>query len=151
MPIAKLLREQTIGETRWVALDGRGEAAALWMSPDELMILTPYGQADAACAEIAKAMAGAHHLALNVSDARAMFAIEGAGARAVLAKGAPADLSAAAFGPGDLRRTRVGLLAAAFWMTGPERFELICFRSYAAHMWGWLQAAAAAPGPDAVL
>lgn len=31
MPIAKLLREQTIGETRWVALDGRGEAAALYL------------------------------------------------------------------------------------------------------------------------
>jgi ribonuclease E len=31
MPIAKLLREQTIGETRWVALDERGEAAALYL------------------------------------------------------------------------------------------------------------------------
>ena len=31
MPIAKLLREQTIGETRWVALDDRGEAAALYL------------------------------------------------------------------------------------------------------------------------
>jgi hypothetical protein len=31
MPIAKLLREQTIGETRWAALDERGEAAALYL------------------------------------------------------------------------------------------------------------------------
>ncbi|MGA1344308.1 MAG: hypothetical protein ACO33A_15000, partial [Hyphomonas sp.] len=31
MPIAKLLREQTIGETRWVALDNHGQAAALYL------------------------------------------------------------------------------------------------------------------------
>jgi len=31
MPVTKLLREQTVGETRWVALDGRGAAAALYL------------------------------------------------------------------------------------------------------------------------
>jgi hypothetical protein len=31
MPIARLLRERTVGETRWVALDGRGTAAALYL------------------------------------------------------------------------------------------------------------------------
>jgi ribonuclease E len=31
MPIVRLLRERTVGETRWVALDGRGAAAALYL------------------------------------------------------------------------------------------------------------------------
>jgi len=31
MPVERLLREQTIGETRWVALDGRGDLAALFL------------------------------------------------------------------------------------------------------------------------
>ena len=63
----------------------------------------------------------------------------------MLAKGAPADLSRAAFGPGDFRRTRLGQIAAAFWQVegaGTETFELICFRSVAAHAFYWLGAAA---------
>jgi ribonuclease E len=31
MPVARLLRERTVGESRWVALDGRGAAAALYL------------------------------------------------------------------------------------------------------------------------
>lgn len=31
MPVARLIRERTVGETRWVALDGRGAAAALYL------------------------------------------------------------------------------------------------------------------------
>ena len=61
-------------------------------------------------------------------------------------KGAPADLSPAAFGPGEIRRTRLGQVACAFWQTGPETFELICFRSVGAFVGDWL-AAAARRGP----
>jgi ribonuclease E len=31
MPVSRLLREQTIGETRWAALDGRGAAVSLYL------------------------------------------------------------------------------------------------------------------------
>lgn len=31
MPVARLLRERTVGETRWAALDGRGAAVALYL------------------------------------------------------------------------------------------------------------------------
>ncbi|MHA1127411.1 MAG: sarcosine oxidase subunit gamma, partial [Alphaproteobacteria bacterium] len=70
------------------------------------------------------------------------FLIERQGAREVLAKGAPVDLSPEAFGTGDLRRSRIGQLAAAFWMTGDESFELVCFRSVGAFMFDWLSNAA---------
>jgi sarcosine oxidase subunit gamma len=63
----------------------------------------------------------------------------------VLAKGAPVDLAPAAFGVGDFRRTRLGQVAAAFWMPAPDTFELMCFRSVAGYVADWL-ANAARPG-----
>ena len=80
-----------------------------------------------------------------MSDARAVFRLDGPGAREVLAKGAPVDLAPAAFGPGDFRRTRLGQVAAAFWMPEPEVFDLMCFRSVAGFVADWL-ATAARPG-----
>jgi sarcosine oxidase, subunit gamma len=123
-------------------IDGGFEAGAAWMSPDELLLLVPYAEAPARAAELGAALAGTHHLVADVSDARAGFALDGAGAREVLAKGVPVDLHPAAFGPGDLRRTRLGQVAAAFWMPAPERFELVCFRSVAAFVEAWLRQAA---------
>lgn len=113
-----------------------------WMSPDELMLLVAYEQADALTVQISEALGAEHCMAVNVSDARAIFRISGQGAREVLAKGAPVDLSRQAFGTGDLRRTRVGQLPAAFWMTQTDTFELICFRSAGEFMFDWLTNAA---------
>ena len=113
-----------------------------WMSPDELLLLVDYDKADAITAEITAAMQGEHHMAVNVSDARAVFTIEGPGAREVLAKGAPVDLSPEAFSVGDLRRSRIGQLAAAFWTLDGDTFEVVCFRSVGGFMFDWLTNAA---------
>lgn len=114
---------------------------ALWMSPDELLLLTPYGEAGVAVDKLTEALSGVHHLAVDVSDARTMFKLEGDAAREVLAKGAPVDLARDQFSKGDLRRTRISHVAAAFWQSGesPDVFEIICFRSYASYLWEWLE------------
>ena len=114
---------------------------ALWMSPDELLLLTPYGEAGVAVDKLTEALSGVHHLAVDVSDARTMFKLEGDAAREVLAKGAPVDLARDQFSIGDLRRTRISHVAAAFWQSGesPDVFEIICFRSYASYLWEWLE------------
>ena len=114
---------------------------ALWMSPDELLLLTPYDEAGAAVGKLTDALSGVHHLAVDVSDARTMFKLEGDAAREVLAKGAPVDLARDQFSKGDLRRTRISHVAAAFWQSGenPDVFEIICFRSYASYLWEWLE------------
>ena len=119
--------------------------AAAWMSPDEVLLLAPPGTGQRLAAALGSALAGVHHLAVDVSAARAVFRIEGTGARGVLAKGAPVDLSPAAFRPGDMRRTRLGQVAVAFWMVDAETFDLVCFRSVADFVARWL-AEAAAPG-----
>lgn len=126
---------------------GRPPGAALWMSPDELLLFVPRADAPARTAALAEALAAEHHLAVDVSDARALIRVAGPGAREVLAKGAPVDLAPAAFGIGDARRTRLGQVAVAFWMPEADTFELICFRSVAGFVFDWLTTAAA---PDSL-
>jgi sarcosine oxidase, subunit gamma len=68
-----------------------GAWAAGWMSPDEVLLVMPYDQVGQTMAGLAKSLAGEHHLAVDVSDARAVFRVEGAKAAQVLMKLAPVD------------------------------------------------------------
>ncbi len=119
-----------------------GNRSVAWMSPDELLLLVPYEETAGVVAALDEALAGIHHLAVDVSDARASFAISGSGAREVLARLCPADLSPASFGPGEIRRTRLAQVPAAFWMDEAGRFTLVCFRSVARYAFDVLAGAA---------
>jgi len=123
-----------------------GDKGVAWMSPDELLILVPHAETKAAIEAIAKAMKGQHYLAENVSDARTHLTVQGSFAREVIAKLAPADLHPDSFHVGDFRRTRLGQIAAAFWMTDDQTFEVICFRSVGGYAFDLLAASAKA-GP----
>ncbi len=112
-----------------------GEKACGWMSPDEYLLILPYAETGAAMAAIASAMGEAHHLAAVVSDARAVFRVEGDKAEQVLAKLCPVDFDTLA--PGELRRTRAAQVAAAFWKDGGG-YTVVCFRSVAAYVMGLL-------------
>lgn len=112
-----------------------GDKACAWMSPDEYLLIVPYDQVAGALALLASHLAGQHHLAVDVSDARAVFRIEGAAADQVLMKLAPADLSALA--PNEVRRTRIAQVAGAFW-AGEGGYTLVCFRSVAGYVMGLL-------------
>ncbi len=117
-----------------------------WMSPDELLLIVPYGEVQDTVTSIDKALKGIHFMAVDMSDSRAVFRIRGAAARDVLAKLTPTDLSPAAFQPGMLRRSRAAQVAAAFWISGSDEFTLVCFRSVADYMFGLLQMSAAPGG-----
>ena len=119
-----------------------GDTAVIWMSPDELMLVCAYDAAPATVATLEQALAGTHLLAVNVSDARSHLHITGSGAREVLAKLCPVDLSPGAFTPGMVRRTRMAQIAAGFWLDEAETFHLICFRSVSAYAFNLLRTAA---------
>lgn len=128
-----------------LAINTGAKGSVAWMSPDELLLTVPYDQAEATVGKLNKALADEHHLAVNVSDARAVFTLTGEGLRDVLAKGTPADVSPAAFKPGVIRRSQLGLVAAAFWMTSDTEATVVCFRSVGEYMYNWL-CTAAKPG-----
>jgi sarcosine oxidase subunit gamma len=112
-----------------LTITGDGLRGLGWMAPDELLILLPAEEVAPALRRLATDLAAVHHLAVDVSDARSRFAVEGRGVRDILQKLTPADLSPAAFPVGCLRRTRLAQVAGAIWMAGDARIETICFRS----------------------
>lgn len=127
------------------AITGGEHGRIGWMSPDEvLLVVAPEAVVDV-LSRIGAALGGVHHLAVDVSDARAVIALEGAGARDVLAKVAPVDLHPESLGPGELRRTRVGQVAAAFWIEAEGAVTLVCFRSVADYVFALLARSAADP------
>lgn len=104
---------------------------ALWMSPDELLLILPRAVLAAALAALHEGLAGTHHMAVDVSDARAVFDIAGPQADQVLRKLTPADLRA--MSEDEVRRSRVAQVAAAFWREG-SGYRLVCFRSVGQYM-----------------
>lgn len=115
---------------------------ALWMSPDEALLLCAYNEAQAKADELAAKLANVHALVVNVSDARAVFQLKGSMLREVIAKLAPVDMGPDAFNPGMVRRTRMAQVAAAFWMDDASTARVVCFRSVGEYVFNLLSNAA---------
>jgi len=115
-----------------------GERGIAWMSPDELLVMAPHVEVATDLERMQKTLSGVHHLLADVSDARAIFQLEGDEIRATLAKLTPADLRKNHFKPGHLRRTHVSQVPAAFWFRDDTHLDLICFRSVQDYMWDLL-------------
>ena len=116
-------------------IEMNGDRACGWMSPDEYLLVLPYGEVAQALASLAKSLAGEHYLAVDVSDARAVFRIEGDRAVEVLQKLSPVDFDK--LEPNELRRTRTAQVAAAMWQQD-QGFTLVCFRSVARYVFDLL-------------
>jgi len=123
------------------------ERGIAWMSPDELLVMCPYQEVAEALDKMGAALKDAHALAVNVSDARAVFQLTGPHVREVLAKLAPVDLDPAVFTPGMFRRTRIAQVPAAFWLRDAETAQIICFRSVGQYVFDVLKMAAQ-PGSE---
>ncbi|PIE06704.1 MAG: sarcosine oxidase subunit gamma [Rhodobacterales bacterium] len=130
---------------RGIAAEGGCRLA--WMAPDELMLFCKAEDAPAQARALTEAFGGQHALAVDVTDARAVVRVEGGAVREVIAKLTPADVSPEAFGPGQMRRTRLGQVPAAFSMPDETSFEVIGFRSVAIYLFDLL-ANAAKPGSE---
>lgn len=116
-------------------IEVEGDRACGWMSPDEYLLVLPYAEVGDAIAKLTKALEGEHHLAADVSDARAVFRVEGDKAAQVLAKLSPVDFDK--LEPGELRRSRAAQVAAAMW-SQDGGYTVVCFRSVAGYMMGLL-------------
>jgi sarcosine oxidase subunit gamma len=124
-----------------------GALGIAWMSPDELLIMCPYGDVHDRLAGLQSKLAKHHALAVNVSDARAVFEISGPHVREVIAKLAPVDMHPDQFNGTMFRRTRFAQVPAAFWMPDAQTARIVCFRSVAQYMFDLLKDAAQ-PGSE---
>ncbi|MEO0623222.1 MAG: sarcosine oxidase subunit gamma family protein [Pseudomonadota bacterium] len=115
--------------------DNRG---AVWMAGDELLLFVPRAEVASVTADLTERLADLHAMVLDVSDARAILRLTGPDAAETLAKGTPVDLRDAAFPIGLARRTHLAGLAVGIWRRDADVWEVVCFRSYAHHLFAWL-------------
>lgn len=120
------------------------QASAIWLGPDEWLVVAGPDRGDELSAALRAALAGTRHSVTDVSAARTVIEIAGADARLVLAKGSPLDLRASAFAP---PRTAQTLLAKARVLIqcadAAPVFRLFVLDSFANYLAEWLTDAAA--------
>jgi sarcosine oxidase, subunit gamma len=104
-----------------------GERAALWLGPDEWLVVD---EAQADLAALLEPVA-ALHSAVDVSHRNQAIMVAGPGAEAALNAGCPRDLSLAAFPVGVASRTVLGKAEIVLWRTEAEIFRVECWRSFA--------------------
>gem|GEM_PF-816915 len=115
----------------------------LWMSTDELMILSDYDSANKLVCSLNNIVdKNSKRLCycVNVSDARSIFSLTGNLCREVFAKGSPLDYNREKFSVGCMRRTRIAAVSVAIYQIeeNPDMFEVFCYRSYARYLFDWL-------------
>ena len=120
------------------AREGR---AALWLGPDEHLLLSPPGDREALIAGLESALAGLAHSLVEVSQRQVAMRVSGPRASTILNTGCPLDLDPAVFPPGMCTRTLLGKAEIVIWRTGAEAFHLEVWRSFADYVLAWLREA----------
>lgn len=133
-----------------------GELAALWLGPDEWLLVAPDGGQAALRARLAPALEGTHATVVDVSAQRAVIELAGTAARDVLAKGCRLDLHPRAFGPGRCAQTALARTGVILWQRSDDpAYWLLIRASFAEYLAEWLLDASAehrtsAPGDSVV-
>jgi sarcosine oxidase subunit gamma len=119
-----------------------GESAALWLGPDEWLLISAEQRAEETAAALRAALAGLAHSLVDVSHRQVALELSGPEAPALLASGCPLDLAPEAFPVGMCTRTLLGKAEIVLWRTGAEAFRLEVWRSFAPYVSAFLAEAA---------
>ncbi|QEX23419.1 hypothetical protein FRZ61_33570 [Hypericibacter adhaerens] len=118
------------------------------VGPEHFWVLGP--ENDELAARLSASIAPSVGSILPLSHSRTRIFIEGAAARAVLAKGIPLDFDPAVFKIGQFALTGLHHTPVLVHRTGAERYEIYAMRTFAHSIWEWLTDAALPVGYDVV-
>ncbi|SDO17235.1 sarcosine oxidase subunit gamma [Phyllobacterium sp. OV277] len=116
----------------------QGTRTALWIGPDEWLIIDADGSA--LVADLAKVKG--LHSAVDVSHRNVGIIVSGKGADAVVNGGCPQDLSLRAFPVGAASRTVLGKIEIVLLRTEENTFRVECWRSFSGYAYSFLQESA---------
>lgn len=113
----------------------KGKRAALWLGPDEWLVIDEAGNDPLAdCAAVT-----ALHSAVGISHRNVAFSVSGRNAQAVLSAGCPQNLSLETFPVGACSRTILGKVEVVIYRTAPDAFRLECWRSFSDYVRDFLE------------
>jgi sarcosine oxidase subunit gamma len=116
-----------------------GSRAALWLGPDEWLLLMPPLETEAAIAAAAAKLAGQPHSLVDISERQIALGVSGRQATAVLAGGNPLDFDLGAFPVGMCTRTILAKAEIVLWRTERDRFHIEVWRSFTPYVRGFLR------------
>jgi sarcosine oxidase subunit gamma len=110
-----------------------GERAALWLGPDEWLLLAEES-ASGLMGDLEKALGAVFHNLVDISHRQVGLAVEGPGAARLLAAGCPLDLDLAAFPVGMSTRTLLVKAEIGLWRREENVFRIEVLRSFAPYV-----------------
>lgn len=116
----------------------KGGRTALWLGPDEWLVIDEAGQDPLAdCAGVSVL-----HSAVGVSHRNVAIEVSGPAAQTTVNSGCPQDLSLAAFPVGACSRTVFGKVEIVLLRTADDTFRVECWRSFSDYVFTFLSEAA---------
>lgn len=110
---------------------GNGRRAALWLGPDEQLVLAPVADGEELARQLRDALNALPHSLVDVSHRQIAIEIFGPLAQTLLNAGCPLDLHIASFPIGMCTRTILGKADIVLWRTSADRFHVEVWRSFA--------------------
>ncbi len=111
---------------------------ALWLGPDEWLVIAEGGGEVGSAMIGDAAKSGALHSATDVSHRNTAILVSGPGAAAAINTGCPQDLSLAAFPVGACSRTVFGKVEIVLLRTAEDAFRVEVWRSFSTYAFGLL-------------
>ena len=111
-----------------------GDRSALWLGPDEWLLLGPVGTA---------VTIHAPHSLVDISHRQMALEVSGSRAEDLLNAGVMLDLRLTAFPVNTCARTLLGKADVVVWRTDTNRFHLEVWRSFAPYVRAYLEQASA--------
>jgi sarcosine oxidase, subunit gamma len=116
-------------------VSGDADGAALWLGPDEWLLVAPDGRADQLVASVREAVADSLGSTVDVSANRTTLRLSGPMAREVLEKICSLDLHPRSFAPGRCAQTNLGRTQAILWQLDPApTYRILVRNSFANYL-----------------
>ena len=133
--VALPLEPNTVAEGR--------EISALWLGPDEWLLLTPPDRQRDVVPALKAALGDTFAAVNDLSGGQTVVHIQGTHARDVLSKGCPLDLHHRVFGPGQCAQSHISkTMALIRQIDDTPTYDVIVRRSFADYLARWLEEAA---------
>ena len=115
-----------------------GKRAALWLGPDEWLLVAPADQAVPLQAAFVAALEGQPYSLVDVSHRNTAMMLQGKDATLVLNAGCPLDFNQSAFPVGMCTRTILGKATVIIWRLEAQTFHVNTWRSFAPYVWDFM-------------
>ena len=117
---------------------GQGEWSALWLGPDEQLLVGPESAHAQLAGRVAGALDGIAHSLVDVSHRQCAIEMSGPSATTLLAMACPLDLDLSVTPVGFCTRTVYAKAEVVLWRQAPQQFQLQAWRSFLPYVTGLL-------------